>query len=130
MAVLVNKSEKELQAMAAEVAETISIRSYYILDENGEKIMLEKADGTHGNSRDERRAATPEEAAIIYNLVYAALLSMNWNRHHPETFQAIRDTAEFTAHTFFNKALDFEVNCYDTIVCPLYRIANEWEKEA
>ena len=125
MQVLTHKDEKELQAIAAEVSKSITIRSYYINGANGEQIPV---DSTRGNSRDDTREATAEEAAIIFNIIYAALLSTNWNRRHPETFQAIRDTAEFTGQLFF-KEFDFEVNCYDTIAIPLYKITAEWKKE-
>lgn len=128
MQVLAHRSESELKALAAEVAGSISIRTYYIIGADGEQIQVDGKHGTRGNSRDDRRNTTPEEASIIYNIIYAALLAVDWQRKQPETFQAIRNTAEFAGHTFFNK-FDFEVNCYDTIYTPLYKIINEWEKE-
>lgn len=128
MGKLPNKTEQELKEMAAEAAKRISIRSYYILGTNGEQITIHGENGTHGNSRDDWRDTTPEEAEIIFNIVYAALLSLNSYRNYPETFQGTLCTAEFAGQTFFKK-FGFEVNCYDTIYCPLKHFIGEWETE-
>ncbi len=114
--------EAELKAMAEIISEKITIRTWYRLGRNGEHIPAESGSGS---SEDTPRGTTPEEAKIIFNAAYGALLAINWNREHPETFQAIRDTAEFIVRLSFN---DFHCNAYDTIYIPLDRMIDSWEK--
>ena len=87
-------SEAELKAFATDNSKTIVIREY-----------------DQGNSNDVEREALANEEAIIYKILYGALLGINYgSRHDANAQQAIIDSAEYTAGLFLPTA-----NNYDTI---------------
>ena len=98
--ILLNFTEDELRSMAMEKAETIVIRTY-----------------VNGNSNDEERPSTETEKAILTKLIYGALFAI---RFRDDSAQAAMDTAEFTAHEFFDG-----VNCYFSVYVPIQHILRE-----
>ena len=71
--------------------------------------------------------ATQEEHKIFYNLLYGALLGMNWHCHNidaDDKIQAIIDTAEFQFNLFFSN-----YKGYTNIYQPLQRIWAVWVEE-
>ena len=87
------KTEAELRAYASEQSKTIIIRTY-----------------TDGSSSDDARESTEQEQAIIYSVIYGALLSVNSGRE----LQTAKDTAEYIALIQFQQ-INVTANCYDTI---------------
>ena len=110
------KTEAELRTIAEQISEHITIRTE-----------------ANGCSHDEQRKTTPEEAHIIYHLVYGALLAMNWGeqvRMSKVMPQAIIDATEFQCDLLLRDLLNCgeECNGYDTIYCPLQRALREWKQ--
>ena len=71
--------------------------------------------------------ANQEEHKIFYNLLYGALLSMNWHCHNidaDDKIQAIIDTAEFQFNLFFPNYAG-----YTNIYKPLQSIWAVWSEE-
>lgn len=101
-------TEKELREVAQNISEFITIRTY-----------------VNGCSYDDKRLATEEEKAIIYNIVYGALLTVDWHCNYKIGVQPILDMAEFTFNNFF-KGKGYEPNGYDTIYTPLKKVITNW----
>ena len=103
-----NQKESVLEGWARVIATgPITVRSY-----------------EDGNSRDTLHLPTKEEAKILFNIAFGALLGLNWGencRSNPNMEQAIIDAAEFTLGQFMPG-----VNCYDTIYTPLKKVLAEW----
>lgn len=102
------KQESELKELAKTMAESITIRTY-----------------CNNNSDDTTRPTTEIENELLFKVVYAALLGLNWGetiRGNQESTQAIIDTAEFTIVQFIP-----ECNGYDTVYLPLKKVVAEWE---
>ena len=102
-----HQPEKILKAQAEQYAAEIVIREYI-----------------NGNSRDTRRLSTPEEKQIIFNVLYGALLGMNWGdeiRGSAQATDAIINAAEFTICRFLPNC-----NGYDTVYIPLRKAQRDW----
>ena len=99
--------ETILRAMAAEIAERITIRT--------------KVDG---NTYDNERASTESERDILYKLAYSALLGLNHGeeaRQSKAAEDAIINAIEFTLILMIPNA-----NSYDSIYLPLRRMCENW----
>jgi hypothetical protein len=99
-------TEKALAIIAQRLSESIVIRSYDAV----------------GNSCDVRRKPSDDEKKILYRVLYASLVSINYcARHSADMQQAIKDTAEFTLHQFIPG-----INAYDSAYCKLWAILDAW----
>jgi hypothetical protein len=102
------KPESELKQIAADMSESIVIRTY-----------------DNGNSNDTQRKTSEIEKQVIFNIAYGALLGLNHGeqvRSNRNMEQGIVDTAEFTLMQFIR-----DCNAYDTIYWPLKKILKNWE---
>ena len=98
------KTEDDMRELAREISKNITIRSY-----------------NDGNSCDTTRESTTEEAKAIFGIIYAAM----WAYSRDEAdLPSILNTAEITGHYLISETE--QVNCYDTIYCPLQRIMGKW----
>lgn len=73
-----------------------------------------------GNSRDVKRETTEEEKKIIYNIAFAALSAVAWDRSREgqeDRVAGIISMAEFAIDQFFPSC-----NGYSTIYRPLERV--------
>lgn len=107
--VRVHMSESTLKAIADGISEKITIRTY-----------------DNGSSIDTARKAKRKERETLFNIVYGALLALNWgetNRSDKDAEQAIIDSAEFMTIRFLP-----DCNAYDTVYCPLKGVLRVWEK--
>ena len=99
--------ESILRCMAAEIAESIVVRTY-----------------ENGNSHDTRRQTTEKERDILYGLAYSALLGLN---HSEESRQS--KTAEDAIINSFEYACIVmlpDANCYDSMYIPLRKMVANW----
>lgn len=104
-----HKSSEELDQIAENIAEHITIRTY-----------------DNGSSIDTRRATTAPEKKILYNIARAALGSLNYGekmRSSDDMTQAAINTAEFMLLYFIPDA-----NSYDSIYLPLQRAIKNWKR--
>lgn len=77
-------------------------------------------------SRHSTREATPAESTVIYNIIYSALLTINYScreqdRDGEHRRQTTLNSAEFTVDVFLP-----ECNGYDTVYNPLREIIADW----
>lgn len=102
--------EAELKDVANAISEEIEIREY-----------------VNGSSKDTWRKATAPEKAILYNIAYGSMLTLNEsveNRSNHAAERAIISAAEFMTKLFIP-----ECNGYDTMYLQLQTAIDEWEKE-
>ena len=102
--------EEELKRIAEKISTEIVHRVY-----------------VNGTSYDERKASSPEEKEVLYNIAYGALLALNYGEEHrssPIAERAIVNAAEFTVRLFLR-----DCNGYDSMYIPLHNALEEWEKE-
>ena len=108
MKIRVRRTEDNLKFAAQISSKEVTIRTY-----------------VNGNSEDNKRKATAKEQATIYNIMYGALLALNYTeeaRKNEAAEHAIINMAEFTLMQFIPNC-----NTYDTIYSPLKRILSTWE---
>lgn len=101
------KTEEQLKKQATAISEIITIRTY-----------------KNGNSEDTKRRTTVKEKKVIFEIVYGALLCLNFNDKNRNSYDiayAIINTAEFTVCRFLP-----DCNVYDTIYRPLCEAVREW----
>ena len=97
-------SEYALRNEAHKAAQTISIRSY-----------------DNGSSKDTRRNSTPDEATIIENCIYGALLTIKSNATI-EAQKPAMDAAEMIADLSISN-----LNGYDSVYNPVLRICEDFK---
>ena len=97
-------SEYALRNEAHKAAQTISIRSY-----------------DNGSSKDTRRNSTSDEATIIENCIYGALLTIKSNATI-EAQKPAMDTAEMIADLSISN-----INGYDSVYNPVLRICEDFK---
>lgn len=103
------KSEGELKIIAAQIAESITVRAY---DERG-------------NSNYSTRETTHEERETIFNICYGALLGFNWTdtaRSSDAAAQAVLDATEFTVSIMLPYC-----NACSTVYEKLQSVIENWE---
>lgn len=108
------KTEPELRALCAEKSKTLYIRHYYRRD----PYTGERYEDTDGTSEDVKRDATPEESAILENLMYSVLLGLRWRE--ASDLQTALDVVEFAADQMIPR-----LNGYLSIYSPLNDILRE-----
>ena len=92
--------------------------------------------GAMHTSHDDTWETTDEEANIIHDIAWAALLTMNhfrFTQNWDADAQAATQQAEYQAIIAFENKFDDEdthVNTYDTIYIPLMNAFQEWPVEA
>ena len=101
-------SEYAIKEEASKAAKTLVIRSY-----------------DNGSSVDIRRDATPEEAKIIENTIYGALLTIR-NRTTTQDNTHLKETALSVAEYIADLSLP-DINGYLTVYNPALRILNDLE---
>ena len=100
-------AESDLREIASTISKKITIRE---VDDSGTK--------------DIQRTSTSLEYNILFNIIYGALLSLNWGekcRSCADMEQAIVDTSEFTVDLFIP-----ECNGFCTVYLPLKKCLEEW----
>lgn len=100
------KTYEELNAIASEISQYITIRTY-----------------ENGCSKDEKRKALKKERETIYKIVRPALGILNefTTRNEKSVARAVLLTAELTADYMLPN-----VNGYDTVYLPLFRVLENW----
>jgi very-short-patch-repair endonuclease len=114
-----NMTTQERCKIADEISKTIVVRDYI-----------------NGSSRDTRRETTEKERKILYNVVLAALNTLNYtaadeNGVYDIKTHAILNTAEYMFMRFINDPVDgnAHANSYDSIYNPLAKVIRDWEEE-
>lgn len=100
--VLVNYTEPELKEKARAYSYSIVFRA---------------------EEADYRKKATAEQAEIITNIIYGALLAIRWRGYHSDIVKGIIDTAEFTADLMIK-----DLNGYESVYNPLWEILKECQE--
>lgn len=109
----VRRHHNMLLAIAGEIAQDITIRTY-----------------VNGSSKDEKRMSTKEEREILQNIIYSTLLALNDGeearraQYCGPVFKAALDVAEY-----ITPKLIPDVNTYDSIYCPIWNVVKDWPLE-
>ena len=101
--------EVECEKYARKISNNITIRTY-----------------KNGYSEDITRNALGQEAEVIFNICYAAILAYRCNDN--SSLVSVLDCAEYMGILMFRDIFancPCEVNCYDTIYIPLERLLGE-----
>lgn len=103
------KSEEEYIELAKEISKYITIRQF-----------------DRGGSVDIKRTANAAEQTILYNIIYAAMLT--YGRRDNANLETILDMAEYIVMKFLNPGDPeiWHVNTYDTIYIPLQKVMGKW----
>ncbi len=116
-----NMTTQEKCKIADEISKTIVVRDYI-----------------NGNLRDTRRETTEKERKILYNVVLAALNTLNYtaadeNGVYDTKTHAILNTAEYMFMRFITECFpvggNAHANSYDSIYNPLTKVIRDWEEE-